>query len=75
MQHARDGAVVDGLVGVHGFGVIVLDEGVDVGELLKAILDLGVAGDGRLLAGTLGEQNAQKSASKEKKNYQEERSA
>jgi len=74
-KHSRNRAVIDGLVGVHGLGVIVLDEGVDVGELLKAILDLGVAGDGRLLAGTLGEQNAQKSASKEKKNYQEERSA
>ena len=55
MQHARDGAVVDGLVGIHRFGVIVLDERVDVGELLEAVLDFGVAGDGRLLAGTSGQ--------------------
>jgi hypothetical protein len=72
MQHARDRPIVDGLIGVHGFGVVFLDEGVHVGELLKAILDVGVARHRRLLTGALGEQNAQKSAGKEEKNYQEE---
>ncbi len=72
VQHARDRAVVDGLVGIHRLGVVLLDEGVDVGELLEAVADVGVAGERRLLAGALGKQNAQKSAGKEEKSYQEE---
>ena len=69
MQHARDGAVVDGLVGIHRLGVVLLNDRVDVGELLEAVLDVGVAGDRRLLAGALGEHDSQKSAGEEEKNY------
>ncbi len=72
VQHARNRSVIDGLVGVHRLGVVVLDQGVNVGELLQAVLNLGVAGHRRLLAGTLGKDNAQKAAGEQKKNYQEE---
>jgi hypothetical protein len=67
MQHPGDRAVVNGLIGIHRLGVIFLDQSVNIGELLKAVLDVGVAGNRRLLAGALGEQNAQKSAGKEEK--------
>jgi hypothetical protein len=40
--------------------------------LLEAILNVGVAGDRRLLAGALREQNSQESAGKEKKQYEKE---
>ena len=75
VQHPGDRAVVNGLISIHRLGVILLDESVNIGELLKAVLDVGVAGDRRLLAGALGEQDAQKSARKEEKSYQEERPA
>ena len=51
VQHARDGAVVDGLVGlvgVHGLGVVLLDERVDVGEGVERVAQ------GGLVAGGLG---------------------
>ena len=62
VQHAGNRAVVDRLIGVHRFGVIVLNQRVNIGELLQAVLNLGVAGHGGLLAGTLGKQNAQETA-------------
>ena len=43
VQHPGNRTVVDGLVGIHRFGIIVLDEGIDIGELLQAVLDVGVA--------------------------------
>ena len=72
VQHARDRPVVDSFVRIHRLGVIVFDERVHIGELLQAVLDVRVAGHRRLLAGALGEHNSQKSAGKEKKNYEEE---
>jgi hypothetical protein len=71
VQHTGDRAVVDGLIGIHRLRVILFDKGVDIGELLEAVLEVRVAGERRLLAGALGEQNAQKSAGKEEKSYQE----
>ena len=43
VQHARDGSVVDRLVGVDRLGVVFLDDGVDIRELLQAVFDIGVA--------------------------------
>src|ERR1700683_2685352 len=43
VQHARDGSVIDSLVRVYGLRVVVLDDGVDVGELFQAVFDVGVA--------------------------------
>ena len=40
MQHARDGAVVDGLVRIHRFGVVLLDDVVHRGELAQAVADV-----------------------------------
>ena len=51
VEHAGDGTVVDGLVGlvgVHRLGVVLLDEGVDVGEGAKIVAQSG------LIAGGLG---------------------
>src|ERR1700733_5689778 len=75
VQHAGDRALIDGLVRVHRLGVVILDKRVDVRELFQAVLDLGVAGNRRLLAGTLGKQNSQEAAGKQKKNHQEKGAA
>ena len=42
VQHARDGAVVDRLIGIHRISVVPLDYGQDVREALHRIL--GVVG-------------------------------
>ena len=42
VEHARDGAVVDDLVGairVQGIGVVLLDDGVNVGELMERVAE------------------------------------
>ena len=47
VEHARDGAVVDGLVGLVGVqlvGVVLLDDGVDVGEGPEAVAQGGLVG-------------------------------
>ena len=46
VQHARNGAVVNGLVGVHRLGIVLLDQAVHVGELPQAVTDVGVAARG-----------------------------
>src|SRR5271167_2973678 len=46
VQHARDGAVINRLVGIHRVGIVLLDRVVNLGELLEAIADIGV-GAGR----------------------------
>ncbi len=38
MQHARDGAVVDGLVGLHGVGEVLLNRVVNLGERLNTLV-------------------------------------
>ena len=51
VEHAGDGTVVDGfvgLVGVEGLGVVLLDEGVDIGEGVERVAE------GGLIAGRLG---------------------
>ena len=58
MQHAGDGAVVDGLVNlvlVQRLGVVLLDDGVDVGELAQRIAECGLVG-GRLRRDFLADQ-------------------
>jgi len=45
VQHAGNSAVIDGLVGVDRFGVVILDQRVDVGELLEAVFDVGIASE------------------------------
>ena len=45
VEHARDGAVVDGLVGLVGgqlLRVVLLDEGVDAGEGVQAVTEGGL---------------------------------
>ncbi len=72
VQHAGNRPVVDGFIRVHWLGVVLFDEGVHIGELLEAVLNLRVSGHGRLLAGTLGKNDTQETASQQEKNYQEE---
>src|SRR5438034_236526 len=43
MQHARNRAVVDGLIRVHRLGVILLDNVISLRELAQALTDIGVA--------------------------------
>src|SRR5262249_46457243 len=46
VQHARDGAVVNGLVGVYRFGIVLLDDVVNGSELAQAVADVGIAARG-----------------------------
>src|SRR5258708_33518850 len=41
MQHARNGAVVDRLAGVHRLRVVLLHDVVNLGDLLEAVTDVG----------------------------------
>ncbi len=43
VQHARNRAVIDGLVRVDRLGVVVLDDLIDLSELLQAVLDIAIA--------------------------------
>src|SRR5579872_523116 len=71
VQHSRDSAVVDRLIRVNRLGIVLFDDGVNIGELFEAVLNLRVAGErSRLLASALSKQNAQKSAGEQEKNYQ-----
>ena len=46
-QHARDGAVVDGTVGVHWIGIVLLDNGKNLGEVPYGVFDVAPAGGRR----------------------------
>ena len=43
MQHTRNRAVVDYLVGFHRFGIILLDEAIDLRKLPQVIADFAIA--------------------------------
>src|SRR5215475_15369514 len=76
VQHARDGAVIDRLVGAHRLGVVLLNSLIHVGELFVAVADIGVAARrGRCRTDLLGEDHAQKSECCEDENYYEERAS
>src|SRR5580658_7319187 len=75
VEHARNRAVVDGLVRVHRLGVVLLYDGVDVSELLQAVFDVGIAGKRRLLSGTLGKQDSEEATDHKEKSDKEERPA
>jgi len=48
VQHARDGAVINRLVGIHRVGIVLLNRFIDIGELLQAVPNVGIAaGRGR----------------------------
>ena len=72
VQHARNGAVVDGFVGVDRLGVVVLDNLVHLCELLQAVFDVGIA-TGRSHGTALREQHAQKATGYEDYDDQQER--
>src|SRR5579875_3779640 len=46
-QHAGDGAVIDGLVGIDLLGVVLLDDAIDVAERAQAVANVVVVGRGR----------------------------
>src|ERR1700722_20174623 len=62
VQHARNSAVVDGLVRIHRLGVVLFDNVIDSGELTKAVTHIGVTTRGGRRINLLSEDNAQKSA-------------
>jgi hypothetical protein len=70
-EHAGDSAVVDGLIGFlanEGVGVVLLDDGVDVGEVVEAIAEGGFV-RGRLGAEARAEQSAEEGAEPKKKDH------
>src|SRR6202011_2158817 len=73
MQHARDGAVINCLVGIHRVGIVLLDRFIHLGELLQAVADIGVAAGRRCWADSLCEQHAQQTERSQNENNQEER--
>ena len=70
VQHSRDRPVVDGLLRVHGLGIVGLDDLVHLSELLQAVFNVGIAGCG-CLGVLLRQQHADKATKYEKKNNQE----
>ncbi len=70
-QHARDSAVVDGrigLVALDGIRVVLLDDGVYVGERLQAVAELALI-LGRLRADTALQHAADDGAHREEENH------
>src|SRR4029077_586697 len=72
VQHAGNRAVIDGLVRVDRFGVVVLDDLVDLGELLQAVLDIGVVTPRRVRT-PLREEHAETAAGYQDYDDEEER--
>src|SRR5215467_5379792 len=62
MKHAWNRAVIDGFIGVHRFGIILLDEVVNLRELLKVVPDIGIGCRGLV---SLAEADAQKTTNKD----------
>src|ERR1035438_1034415 len=69
VQHARYGAVVDGLVGIYRVSVVLLNLFIDFGELLHAVADFGIGTRSRSGADPLREEHAKEAEeSKDEKN-------
>src|SRR6266700_801878 len=60
VKHARDGAVVYGFVSVDRFGVILLHQAIDLGELTQTVTDVRVRGAGSNAAATLAKACSEK---------------
>src|SRR5262249_18445968 len=73
VQHARNGSVINGLVGVDRFGIILLDQVVHLRELMQAVAHIGIAARRRRGIELLAIQHAQEAAGYKHKNYQDER--
>ena len=73
VQHARDGAVINRLVGIHRVGIVLLDLFIDFSELLEAVADVGVAAGRGCRADSLSKQHSQQTKQTEHENNQEER--
>ena len=58
VQHARDGSVVNGLIRVHGLGIVLFDNLVHLSELLQAVTNVRVTVRCRRCVSFLGEQHA-----------------
>ena len=73
VQHARDGSVVDGLVGIHRVGVVLFDRLIHFGELLEAVANVGVRAGRRRGRNLLGKKHAEQAEQRKDENYKEER--
>src|SRR5882724_10714404 len=73
MQHPRDRAIVNGLVGAHRLGVVFFHRFINLGELLIAVPDVGIAVGRGCGIDPLRENDPQQAEQSEDKNYQEER--
>src|SRR5580704_6238284 len=72
MQHAGNGAVVNGFVGVHRFGIVMLHHVVNRGKLLQALADVGVAA-GSNVGVFLGKQHPEEATNCKEEDDHEER--
>src|SRR4029077_2128315 len=72
VQPARNGAVINGLVGADRLGVILLHYVVDRSELAQAVTHIGVATRSRPGVDLLSENHAQEATADQDENYQEE---
>lgn len=70
VQHAWNSAVIDGLIGIDRFGVILLDDAVDLGEATEAGADVGYGVGGGASVRLLGKDDAQETAGR--KYYEDE---
>ena len=74
VKHPRNGAIVDGLIGVYWLSVILLHHVIDVAKGAQAIAHVAVATGGSR-SNLLTEEDAQKTAGDENKRNQEQRAA
>src|SRR3984893_10582627 len=72
MQHARYGTIVESFVRVHGFGVVLLYDVINRGELTQAVADVRIAAGGCRRINLLPEDNSEKSASDKYEDNQNE---
>src|SRR5271167_4207270 len=72
MQHAGNGAVINGFVGVHRLGIVLLHQAVHVGELAQAVTNVGIAAGSCSRVDLLSEDHAEESAGDKDESYKEE---
>ena len=68
VQHARDGAVIDGLVRVHRLGIVLLDDVVHLGKGVQVVAHIAVPAAGGGSPHSLSEQDTDETATDEDQN-------
>src|SRR5215469_1391056 len=71
VEHARDGPVVNSLVGVYRLRIVLLDDAVNLSELTKTVAEVGVRGGPQCSPVTLGSRTQKTTNHNDEKNEEE----